>query len=214
MVKILDSRNKIFTIISKMVKVLFLNLLWLLTSIPVFTIGASTTAFYYTMNKTIYGGQGYVLQEFFSTFKREFKQTTIIWLCCLVSGYILIFDYQFMMAFADVGKGNKAIAVVLLILFLGIILWMLYIFPYIARFTDNTKRVLKNSLIMAGANFTKTIGMAAVFAGILCLIYTSPMSIVFLPGAYMFIKVSVLEEIFRQSIIDKQVQKASTGNKE
>ena len=43
--------NKVFEVINAIVDLLVLGFFWIITSIPVFTMGASTTALYYTVNK-------------------------------------------------------------------------------------------------------------------------------------------------------------------
>ena len=45
--------NKVFEVINAIVDLLVLGFFWIITSIPVFTMGASTTALYYTVNKSI-----------------------------------------------------------------------------------------------------------------------------------------------------------------
>ena len=52
--------NKFFEIINKIVDCFFAGTLWILFSIPVITFGASTTAFYYTVHKSLRGNRGYI----------------------------------------------------------------------------------------------------------------------------------------------------------
>ena len=56
--------NKLFDTINKIVDWLFVAILWLIFSIPVFTIGASTTAFFETVHKVICRSKGYVWRNF------------------------------------------------------------------------------------------------------------------------------------------------------
>ena len=44
--------GKLFHILSRIADLILLNVLWLLSSLPIITIGASTTALYYVMLKT------------------------------------------------------------------------------------------------------------------------------------------------------------------
>ena len=43
---------------NKIVDCICLSILWLITSLPVITIGASTTALYYSMNKCVRRSEG------------------------------------------------------------------------------------------------------------------------------------------------------------
>ena len=47
----LNYDNKILSIVNVAVDMLILGIFWFVTSIPLVTIGASTTAVYYTVNK-------------------------------------------------------------------------------------------------------------------------------------------------------------------
>ena len=56
-----------------------LNILWLVTSLPIVTIGASTTAMYYTALKLHKDKDVTVWKAFFHSFKQNFMQATAIW---------------------------------------------------------------------------------------------------------------------------------------
>ena len=49
----LNYDNKILAIVNAVVDIIILGIFWFVTSIPIFTIGASTSAVYYTSNKCI-----------------------------------------------------------------------------------------------------------------------------------------------------------------
>ena len=53
----------------KIAQVIYLSVLWLVGCIPVFTIGTSTTAYCYMMNKVIWGKEGYLTRGFVKAFK-------------------------------------------------------------------------------------------------------------------------------------------------
>jgi len=55
-----------------------LNLLWCICSIPIFTIGASTTAVYYVTLKLVRDEEDGTFRSFFKSFKENFKQATAI----------------------------------------------------------------------------------------------------------------------------------------
>ena len=47
--------NIVFQMLGKLVDCVWVSILWVICCIPVFTIGASTTALYYTVHKSIRG---------------------------------------------------------------------------------------------------------------------------------------------------------------
>ena len=61
-----------------------MNIYFVLTSIPIVTIGASFTALYTVTNKMVNDDEGPVKDEYFKAFKSNFKQSTIIWLIDMV----------------------------------------------------------------------------------------------------------------------------------
>ena len=76
--------SKIMQIFYKATECMLLSILWVVTSLPVITIGASTTALYYAVVKVIRNNEGYVWGEFWNGFRTNFKQATIIWLVALL----------------------------------------------------------------------------------------------------------------------------------
>ena len=75
-----------------------LHFLWILYSLPIITIGASTTALYYSCMKRIRTGEGYVTQNFRKSFRQNFKQSTILWIVLVLVGLVFSIDIRFSMA--------------------------------------------------------------------------------------------------------------------
>ena len=67
-----------------------LNILWLVCCLPVFTIGASTTALYYSVIHSVKADDGYASHMFLRSFRRYFRQATILWLVLAVCFVLLI----------------------------------------------------------------------------------------------------------------------------
>ena len=70
----------------KFVQLMYLTFLWLVCSIPVITIGASTTALYYVCFKLAKDEESYLTRQFFNAFKVNFKQATCIWSIVFIIG--------------------------------------------------------------------------------------------------------------------------------
>ncbi len=68
--------------------IVILHFLWLLTSLPILTIGASTTALYYTTMKCIRNGQGGEVKLIFKRYRENFKQATGIGDLALLAGVL------------------------------------------------------------------------------------------------------------------------------
>lgn len=87
--------NPVWRFVGKLGDLILLNILWIICSIPIFTIGASTTAVYYVTLKLVRDDDGYTIKSFFRSFKENFKQATALWLMFLVTGLVLLFDLRF-----------------------------------------------------------------------------------------------------------------------
>ena len=59
-------------VLLKLVYACYLNLLWFVCSVPVFTIGASTTALYSVTLKIVREREGDLTRQFFKAFRENF----------------------------------------------------------------------------------------------------------------------------------------------
>ena len=76
--------NKILQALSQYADLLVLSALWLLTSLPVVTAGASAAALYRVLLKLASGrDETSVVRAFFAQWRCEWKRGTMIWLCLL-----------------------------------------------------------------------------------------------------------------------------------
>lgn len=130
----------------------YLNILWFICCLPVFTIGASTTALFYVSLKVAKDEEGSLTKSFFRSFKENFRQATIIWLILLAVGILLGVDgYVFYHMRFDSALWTLGTAVFYVMLAAYAII-MMYIFPLLARFNNTIRAMFKNAL-MIGMRF-------------------------------------------------------------
>ena len=190
--------NSFFRLISKIIDCVWLSILWFVCSIPVFTIGAATTALYYTANKSIRNDRGYASSEYFAAFKANFKQSTVVWLLFLAIYTVTGVDFFVMKAFAEAGNEIGKIYLAFLVIGVIITMWGVYVFPYIARFENTTKVILKNTLFIAISNVHWTIGLTVLFIAMWVGIYVFPPVALIMPMLYQLLKNIILEHIFKK----------------
>ena len=75
------------TLLSNLV---LLNLLWILCSIPIVTMGAATAAMYHVIFLYITNQDDAVIKPFFKAFAGSLKQATAVWLLHLLCGGMLV----------------------------------------------------------------------------------------------------------------------------
>ncbi len=137
--------NTLLSILGKITDSLLLCLLYLLSCLPIITIGAATTALYYTTHKVLRCDRSYLWKEYKRAWKENFKQATICWLIFAGIGALLGFDIYVMYGIFRAGSPYGSAYVFFAVLLMAEILWMVYTFAYIARFQNSTKEVLRNS---------------------------------------------------------------------
>ncbi len=160
-----DLDNPLMRFLSRVADVLILNLLFVVCSIPIFTIGASLTALYYCFFKMKDNEDGYLIKRFFHSFKENFKQATIMWLVMLLLAVILAFEFL-MYRTVDGTMGTVMRALV----FVGLIFWYLmntYVFALLSRFYNTIGNTFKNAALLMFANGPRSIVIVIIFVAII-----------------------------------------------
>ena len=142
--------------------IVYVSVLWILFSIPIITIGASSTALYYTVTKVIRHGRSYIFREFWQSFKSNLKQSTAVWLIYLVMMGILLVDIRVMGAFGTAVSQTLQFVFIVGICMVSAV--MVYALAYIARFTQDVRHILTNSVLMAIRHLPKTLLLVVVLA--------------------------------------------------
>lgn len=196
---ILNYENKFMRTFTKMIDIVLLGMLWLLCSIPVITLGAASSAFYYAFQKSVRHGNGYPTREFFHGFKSNFKQATVLWLILIVLAVVLCLDLLILTGgVLDIGLLAPFLVVSSVVIFAILVMWGICAFPYISRFDNSMKNMLKNSLIVTLANLHWLLLLLVLLIGCVALFFVFPMMALFMPALYMLPLNWILERIFRK----------------
>lgn len=196
--RIFNMDNGFFRGVSKIVDCIYLSAIFLLTCIPIFTIGAALTALYYTVQKALKNDRGYVGGEYWHAFKTNFKQSTCIWLIVLLIGVVLMGDVRILKIMEEAGNPMGKGYIFFQVLLVLIALWCSYLFPYVARFENTTKAIMKNAVYMAVLNLPRTflVLVYMVIAGLM--VYIIPITIMLVPALFTWMQNLTLEKVFRK----------------
>ncbi len=182
--------------VMKLVDCFFVSLLWMIASIPVITVGASTVALYHTVEKVIRQEEGGIWKTFWKAFFRDFWQATGIWIL------LFLFYAASLAAYSAIrGMGMGAVATGFLIAsVLVVTLWTQYWYPYLSRFEDKTVTILKNTLAMLIVDFFRSVKLLvllllAVAIAVLALLY-APFLLLLLPAVYVFFGNRTVDKVF------------------
>lgn len=177
-----------------------LSVLWLVCSVPLFTIGAVNAAMHTAIHKVIGQGEGNVFQQFFRGFRESFRQATLSFLPLGLLGVITIVESFVTGYLQEQGAPLGALRPVFLLLGGVTAIWMVYVGAYTARFLDTVKKTLKVSGILLLMYPLASLLLLAVFVlGCIVIRFFQPFIMVF-PGLYGWLAHSLLERIFRQHI--------------
>lgn len=192
--------NKVFEVLNKAVDWIFVSTLWLIFSLPIFTIGASTTALFETVHKVIRKSKGYVWRTFWTTFKTNFKKSTKIWLIQLAIMLLLFIDMKVMENFLEQGSKLGFLYYFFYITLFIMYVWVIYTCVYTARIEDTVKVTMKNAAFMAIMNLPWAIVIIALFIASVILISVSPICMFVLPTGVFVLYDMILMRVFNKYI--------------
>lgn len=144
--------------------IIILNLIFVVTALPVVTVGMALSALYTVAMKLARGEDPSVLREYIRAFWRNRKPATICWLIMAAAGALIFLDFRLAGAF-----GGTLYTVVRLLLAMIFGVWMLtflYLFPYIARFENTVFHSVKNALFLSVAHLPSTVMMLVISIGL------------------------------------------------
>ena len=206
--------NKFFRGFNKVIDCVILSMFWVIFCIPIFTVGAATTALYYTVNKVIRHGRSYIWREFWDAFRSNFKQATAVWLICLAAMAFMGADCYIMLQYARAGERIGSLYIVFVIFLMLLVMWQSYLFPYIARFENSMGAVLKNAALIAPANLPWTLLLLLLIVAAFLIAWVFPPVAIFLPGTYMVIANQILERVFRKYMSEEDIAAEDERNQE
>lgn len=130
--KLFDLDGPVYRIGTEVADLLILTFYWIICSIPIITIGASTTAVFYVYGKKVRGEDAYVTKDFFKSFKENFKVSIpitlgigLLWISCFLYRFVLM-SYNGQVSFLFTGFA--------LFLVLETSIMTLYVFAILSRF--------------------------------------------------------------------------------
>ncbi len=152
-----DYDGKVNEVLKKVMYVVSANLLFLLCSIPVVTIGAAASAMHTILFRFHQGDEPDILKTFFRAFKENFKEATISWMLMLVTAGTLIVNYRFIRGLHAAGTGIFQVAFNLVLL-LWLVFWV-YLFPAICYYKNTLSGYARFAVKLAIARLPYTVGM-------------------------------------------------------
>ncbi len=196
--------NPVIRAIVKLGYCWYLNLLWLVTSLPIVTIGASTTALLYSMMK-LHGDEGYPTKNYFISFRENFKQATIIWIIYALAGALLAIDLIYWNN-VGIGTGNVnfiwAVTIALCILYA---VSLCYVFAIQAKFVNPVKKTIAFALLLPFRNLKETALIAVTILGLVYVNLTTIFAVNFMTMTFGIGLVAFLFAVFYTNVFNRYI---------
>lgn len=195
--------------LSWLVEVIEINVLMILTSLPIVTIGASLTAGYDAARR-LHIGEGKTLPNYWKAFTSNFVKSTLLWLVFCPTGAGIVALWVFVQ-----------MTPLLVIKFALSILWLIafyWVWPLQARFENSVGATLKNSFIIGLTKIGYTVALLVIDVAFGVLVVSSwaymPQGLfllaVFGAGLLMALHVPVLEQGLRPFVPAESSEPAET----
>lgn len=153
----------------RILNLLKLNVLWVLCSLPIITIGPATSAMHYVIGLYVNDTSDEVLRPFFKAFRRDFRQGFLLGILMMSLTALAIFNALFLLA----NYGLHPIWFPLLLLALFLAALYVYAFPLLCRYTLTFGELLKNSILFFWQNLWISVLALFIYLSpiLLCLIF-------------------------------------------
>ncbi len=194
------SGSRIGAVLAAVLDVIFAGLLWLLCSLPVLTLGAASAALYYSVVKCIRHERGDLTKSFFTAFRRDFRQSTLLWLILLAVEALFAAGIWAFGAMSGNGASLLGtVGKVLMVFPLALFPWL---FAFVSRFSNTVGGTLKYCGYLAlrhiGATLLMTLELGAFGLAVRLVPQIAPI----LPGFVCLLLSLHIEPVFKPLTAD------------
>ena len=197
-----DTDNFLMRFCEKVLDIVTVNLLFVVSCLPIVTIGVAKISLY----QTIFEVKSSRRVPVFKTYMRAFKQNLKLGLQLglLELGIFLISVVDLSLFWGQTGLGFQLIKAICLGILIFLTLVMLAIYPIAARYDLTWKEVLQKGLLLVSFNFVWFFLMLAIILLIMMLLYLSGFTLVLGGSAFLlfgfgllaFCQAGLMEKLF------------------
>ncbi|WP_394526021.1 YesL family protein [Lacrimispora sp. JR3] len=196
---IFSYNNPLTQFLVKLLKLLWLNILWLVTSLPLVTAGASTCALYYTTMRLAREEEGYLTRDFFSSFKCSFKKATFFFFFIVGVTAVCAVDFFYL------GNSQNLLLRLLAFFIAGVLLAFsfaaVYLLPLTAQFENSVPGTFQAALGLVNKNphWSFCLVILNLLLPLVILFRFLPL-IIFGPALPVFFQAYLLNRIFKKYV--------------
>ena len=191
-----DINNPVMRWVVKIFDCMCLSFLWLIASLPVITIGASTTALFAAIHRYIRLEEGGLWTTFWRGVRENFKRSTICWLFVLLAFALIAVDVLVFRTMAVGGQPLGKLYWLILLLMALVTTWASYLFAYAERFTGSVKDVLRMSFMLMVLHPVKAVTVLVILLAGIALVVIGPGLLAIVPAAVCWLCDIVIASAF------------------
>lgn len=165
---------RLFHFLTTMADYMLLNLCWLVCSIPIVTIGASSAAMHTILGKMLLDEGGGVVLPFFRAFVVNFKAATLYWLVQLGVMVLLVFNLWFSRQHQSTWSilaVTKWVSILLIIYLQSV---SVFVYSQIARYENTFGVYIRNAILLVIKNPIRSLLCVAFFAIPFVMVWFNP----------------------------------------
>ncbi len=192
--------NPLIQFFRKVLDVLLASLLWIVTALPLFTLGPACSALYRTIADVVQNENGTVAQTFFSNFRQNLTKGIVVTvlhfaILILIWGYCCLCILLPQQTLLD--SLCKIAAVFLIAFFLAA---SSYLYPLFSRFDFGYFQYFAAAVYLSVHHIKTTLVLMLLPFLLSLLLFLNPLFWLLYPGLLAYASASLLEPVFRKYI--------------
>lgn len=183
MFNLFEMDGPFYRAMAKVADLMIVNFLFIITALPIFTLGAALSALYGVLLNYDAKREDNIFVRYIRAFKQNWKQSTVMYLLVVLISSLMITNIVLYPSY----QGGFKLLVISSLIIASIILFLfsILIYPYFAKFHDSIKNASKNVLKMIADNIFRTLGIACISLTPIGIMLLSPELL--LLGLYLFL---------------------------
>lgn len=192
-----------YTYTGKIFDLMAVSVLWALGSLPIVTFGASCSALYAAVSRSVRRDTGTAASQFWKAYRRDLRDSVPIWIGFGTAIFLLLLNLGIVRSKAD------GLTRIFFMMFYGFLTLLLvtaccYAFPALSRFDMPAMWIVKLSFYLLVRHLPASLFLLIIFAGVyLLLLWKLPLAVI-VPGIAVLLASFLLEPILERHMPDKE----------
>lgn len=198
---IFEFEGSFYTYTGKIFDLIVVSVLWVLGSLPVVTFGASCSALYAAVSRSVRRDTGTAVTQFWRSYRRDLRSSLPVWMCFGAAIFVLLLN------FGIVRGRTEGLTSLFFMMFYGFLTLLLimaccYAFPALSRFDMPGGWIVKLSFYLLVRHLPVSLMLLALFAGAYLLILWKVMLVVIVPGVAALLASFLIDPILDRHMPD------------